>query len=465
MNQQELLRREIHAALDTVGGRTPDLMPQINARLHAPVRRRPLLVVGQLAGAFAIALVVGTVAISLHQSRVTHGPGPVSTSPIAPIAAGPGANVAWVSNGQAPGQGDSVTGIDPTGHVVGRINGQVDLRSADGSLLYALGSGAVDVYRAVDGQKLSTIPLPLLGGQIGQEMLSTDGRYLAVAVGTGVELIDLTAGRVAASLDSGLPSYGTPIVVGPRAQHVYVIGQTVSKLTFNGTTLRVEQNGIKSFSGCQGLATGGGNTAGGLPFRVLADGHTLVAFCPGDGRVTWFDLERMTVVHEVRVSEKNPFWLSPVFSPDGTALYLHEGGTGSLHVVDLVHQRIGRSMKVAEADHNPLRWLGSLFVTEAYAGGIPRTIAVSPDGAWLYAVSEFGGPGGISLVHVPDLLVKGRWLPDVTFNSVWVSADGRTVFAQASTGNVVRVLRSDGSQIANVNLPGSAYGFVVPTIP
>lgn len=463
MNQQESLRREIHTALDAVGGRTPDLMPQINARLHAPVRRRPLLLVGQLAAAFAIALVVATVAISLHQSRVTHGP--VSTSPTAPITAGPGANVAWVSNGQAPGQGDSITGIDPTGRVVGRINGQVDVRSADGSLLYALGSGAVDVYRAVDGQKVSSIPLLLLGGQIGQEMLSTDGRYLAVAVGTGIELIDLTAGRVAASLDGGSPLYGTPIVVGPGAQHIYVIGQTVSKLAFNEATLRVEQNGIKSFSECQGLATGGGNTAGGLPFRVLADGHTLVAFCPGDGRVTWFDLDRMTVVHEIKVSESNPFWLSPVFSPDANTLYLHEGGTGALHVVDLVHRVIVRSTKVAQADHNPLRWLGSLFVTQAYAGGIPRTIAVSPDGAWLYVVGAFGAPGGISLIHMPDLAVRGRWLPDVSFDSVWVSADGRTVFAQASTGNTVRVFRTDGAQIAAVSLPGSAYGFVVPTIP
>jgi len=467
MTHEETFRNEMHAALDAVGGRTPDLMPEITGRLHAPVRRRPLVLSGQIAAAIAVAVLVGTVAVSLHRSRVG-GPAPV-TSPATPIAAGPGANVAWVSNVQAPGQGDLVTGIDPTGRVVGRISGQVEVRSADGSLLYALRDGAVDIYRALDGQKAQTVGLPSLRGQIGEEMLSANGRYLAVSTGTRIELVDLKAGRLAASLEVGSPPYGsppygTPIIVGAQAQHVYVVGQTIVRLAFDGTTLRAER-ASKTFSACNGLATGGGNTAGGLPFHVLQDGHTLVAFCPGDGRVTWFDLDRMTVSHEVTVSERNPFWLSPVFSSDGTMLYLHEGGTGSLHVVDLVHQRIVRSMKVAAADHNPLRWLGSLFLTEAYAGGIPRTVAVSPDGTWLYAVSEFGGPGGISLVHLPDVVVKGRWLPDVAFNSVWVSADGRTVFAQAGTGNVVRVLRTDGSQIATVNLPGSAYGFVVPTIP
>jgi DNA-binding beta-propeller fold protein YncE len=197
---------------------------------------------------------------------------------------------------------------------------------------------------------------------------------------------------------------------------------------------------------------------------VLADGRTLVAFCPGDGRVTWFDLVAMSVTHKVQISQRNPFWVSPVFSPDGNTLYLHEGGTGALHVVDLVHQTIVKSTKVASVGANPLAWLGSLLVTPAYAGGIDRTVAVSPDGNWLYAIGDFGAPGGVSLVHLPDLAVKGRWLPDVSFDSVWVSADGQTIYLLGHDGQL-RVLRTDGSLVATLNVPANTFGFIVPTTP
>lgn len=172
----------------------------------------------------------------------------------------------------------------------------------------------------------------------------------------------------------------------------------------------------------------------------------------------------MTVIHEVAVSQRNPFWVSPVFSPDGTTLYLHEGGSGALHAIDLVHKTVLKSTKVAAADTNPLAWLGSLLVTSSSAGGIPRTAAVSPDGNWLYAVGAFGAPGGLSLVHLPDLSVKGRWLPDVSPDSVWVSADGRTIYLLGN-GDVLRLLHTDGSQVAKLSLPANTFGFIVPTIP
>src|SRR5437764_16380 len=96
----------------------------------------------------------------------------------------------------------------------------------------------------------------------------------------------------------------------------------------------------------------------------------LVAFCPGTGTVTWFDLEQMRVTHEIRNSQANPFWVSPVFAADGNTLYLHEGGTGALAAVDLIHARIEKSARVAMAGPGPLAWLGSLLIDPAYAGGI-----------------------------------------------------------------------------------------------
>jgi hypothetical protein len=462
VNPEDSLRAEIHQALDAVSGPTPELLPGIAQRL-GPVRRPPLLATGQVAAVLAIGLVVGAVAFSMHRARVA--PATVTTSPTTPIVAGPGANIAWVTSQQASENGfagDIVTGIDPTGHVVGRINARDELRSPDGSHLYAMTDAGIDVFSAADGHREQTIRLSPIG--IGEQMLSADGGYLAVTGNSTLQLVDLSAGRSIASIDVGGLANGIPVIVGAHAEHVYIVGSSIVRLAFNGTSLRVER-AISNTSACNGLAAGGTNTSGGLPFRVLADGRTLVAFCPGDGRVTWFDLVGMSVTHEVQISQRNPFWVSPVFSADGNTLYLHEGGTGALHVVDLVHQTIVKSTKVAIAGTNPLAWLGSLLVTPAYAGAIDRTVAVSPDGNWLYAIGDFGAPGGVSLVHLPEIGVKGRWLPNVSFSSVWVSADGQTVYVLVQNGTELRVLRTDGSQVATLGLPPNTSGFIVPTTP
>jgi hypothetical protein len=462
LNQEDSLRSQIHQALDPITGPTPELLPRIVQRLR-PASRRGYRAIGQVAAVLGI-LILGAIVFSTHRSRVSTPT--VTTSPVAPIAAGPGADIAWVTSQQSSGgsyTGDLVTGIDPTGNVVGHINARDELRSPDGSHLYALVGAEVRVYRATDGQLESIISVPLMAG--GLDMLGRDGRYLAVVAGSRVQLVDLSDGRVTDAFDFGSPAYGVPIIVGPQAQHLYVVGDSVTRLAFDGARLRVDGHSTGRAMSCNGLVLGGGNSAGGLPFRVLADGQTLVAFCPGDGRVTWFDLIAMKVTHEVVIAQRNPFWVSPVFSPDGNTLYLHEGGTGSLHVIDLVRRTIVKSTKVATAGTNPLAWLGSLLVTPAYAGGIDRTAAVSPDGTWLYAIGDFGAPGGVALVHLPDLVVKGRWLPDVSLGSVWVSADGQTIYLLTQNGDELRVLRSDGSQVAKLSLPANTFGFIVPTTP
>ena len=464
MNQEDALRNEIHQALDPISGQTPELLPRITQRLRSGPRRRPFAAFGQVAAVLAIGLIVAAVGISIHRSRVA--PAAVSTSPAAPIVAGPGADIAWVTSQQATnGQytGDLVTGIDPAGHVVGRINARDELRSPDGSHIYAVGDTRIDVYSAVDGHKEQTIGISSVN--FGVQMLSHDGRYLAVVGGSpsSLQLVDLSIGRVVASTAVGSPSYGTPVIVGAQAQHVYVVGDTIAKFAFDGTTLRLEQRSGHTLA-CKGLVAGGSNSAGGLSFRVLADGRTLVAFCPMDGAVDWFDLVQMKVTDEVMVAQRNPFWVSPVFSPDGNTLYLFEGGTGSLHAIDLVHQTIIKSTKVATAGADPLAWLRSLLITEAYAGAIDRTAAVSPDGTWLYTVGDFGAPGGVSLVRLPDLAVNGRWLPDVSFDSIWTSSDGGTIYV-LGPGDQLRVLRTDGSPVAKLTLPANTFGFVVPTVP
>ena len=134
-------------------------------------------------------------------------------------------------------------------------------------------------------------------------------------------------------------------------------------------------------------------------------------------------------------------------------------------MVDLVHQTITKSTKVAAADSNPLAWLGSLLITPADAGALERTAVLSPDGHWLYAVGAFDGPNGVSLVQLPDLKVKAKWLDDLALGTVWVSADGEAIYLLPRNGDDLRVLRTDGSQVAKLKLPTNTFGFIVPTIP
>src|SRR6266513_3244324 len=343
VNHEDALRGDIHDALDPITGSTPDLMPRIVQRLRPVSRRRPLVAIGQVAAVLGIGLVVAAVAFSLHRSRVA--PPGVTTAPTTPSMSAPGANVAWVTSQQASGgfyTGDVVSGIDPTGHVVGQINAQNELRSPDGSQLYALSDGGVDVFSAVDGHKEQTISLS--STNLGVQMLSPDGRYLAVVGGSPstLQLIDLSIGRAVASTAIESPSYGIPVIVGAHAEHVYVVGTTIARFTFDGSRLRVEQRTAGHTLACDGLVAGGSNSAGGLSFRVLADSRTLVAFCPMNGAVDWVDLAQMTLTHEVLVPQRNPFWVSPVFSSDGNTLYLYEGGTGELHVIDLLHPTIAK---------------------------------------------------------------------------------------------------------------------------
>lgn len=463
MTQEEKVRHEIHSALDRIAPVGPDLLPSIRQRLAARPATRRLRTGGQVAVVLGLAVVVAFVGLSAHRARVN--PGRVNTSPAIALVTGPGASNTWVSSYATPGA-TIVTGIDPSGHIVGRINAPVDLRSRDGAHLYALQDHTVEVFSALDGHHESSIRLQHASGT-GLEMLSADGPFLVVSDGSPatVELIDLTQTRSVAMIRLDAPGYVTPVMVGDAPPHIYLFGDSVTDLTFDGTQLTIVRRSPANPAACDGLVVGGENSAGGLPFRILADGKTLVAFCPGDGTITWFDLAALKVIHTITVPHANPFWVAPVFSADRRTLYLHEGGTGALTQVDLVHQRVTSSAKVALKDVDPLAWLSGLVVMPAYAGGIPRTATLSPDGNWLYAVSIFGGPRGVFVVHLPDLRVRAKWLASFSFDTVWAEPDGRTISVLSQDTNTLRILRADGSDVATIALPAHVDGFIVPTVP
>lgn len=491
MNTEQFLRDRIHKALDDAIGQTPDMAASIERRIRSHQRWHfPLA--AQLAASLAIILGGVVLFFSLHHPRVATSN--VVTSPTTPIPAGPGANNAWVL-AQTAGHPPVLLGFDPGGHRIGTINAPDALRSADGSHLYVAGAGdgKLDIYSTVDGHIERTVALHT--STLDREALSPDGRYFGVlgaspcpplakcAVFEYFEVVDLSAARSVAFLPVSIvgdPSFTT--ILAFDGQHVYIFGNifvptsggtgtpTVIVLGFDGRSLRVEQRATNGSGGrkllyCNGLVVSGENAAGGLPYKLLPDGHTLALFCPDDGRVSWFDLSQLAVTHELVVNQHAPFWVTPVFSADGSTLYLHEGGTGQVHVVDLKRKAVIQSVTLTADNGDPIAWLRKLFVIDADAGGIARTAALSPDGRWLYAVSLFGGPGGISVIHLPDLAVRTRWIPNDSLQSVWVSADGKTIYALNQGGDQLVLLHSDGSQIAQISQTPYVSGFIVPILP
>src|ERR1700694_4830514 len=124
----------------------PELPAKAMQRVRAEGRatsRAGLRRLGQTAGVLAAAGAVGGGGSAIHQASLKRdriGPAPLaSPNFVVPttVPKGPGAAIAWL---------DNLTGVDPNGHIVGRIPAQAALRSADGNALYALAGQTVQVY-------------------------------------------------------------------------------------------------------------------------------------------------------------------------------------------------------------------------------------------------------------------------------------------------------------------------------
>ncbi|OGO73664.1 MAG: hypothetical protein A3G84_03015 [Chloroflexi bacterium RIFCSPLOWO2_12_FULL_71_12] len=100
-------------------------------------------------------------------------------------------------------------------------------------------------------------------------------------------------------------------------------------------------------------------------------------------------------------------------------------------------------------DPGPFSWL---FPT-AEAGGTPSTVPMSPDGLLLYAA----GKDGITVLRIPDLEPVAKLAVGMSINEVWISGDGRTVYA-TDEGRGLVVIGPDGSPI-RVELNDTA-GFI-----
>lgn len=435
------------------------------------------------------ALVVGReLAAYRQQQAATSGTAVPTTSPTANASAtpsprvalpqpvlqpitrtSPAAQVAWLGV-SVPSEAATYVGVDPSGAVVGRLPPGSYWRSADGARLYGVTDDAISAYSAADGSRQRDYPRKPRD-RVLDLTFSPDGRWLAL-IGTEayVQIIDLQTGQTQTTplghdpkaAHPGISGVTTPLIwstllFSEDSRRLYTIVDWAGPLSLTAfdvtptgliqTDRAVDQQSGKKLPGCGGP---------GLAPKIVGGGRTLVLFCHVDGSVAFVDLPTLTSTAVVQAEQKNPFWLSPLFTPDGQLLYLHQlpAFGDVMQVIDLrSHSLLGPVPTPKKIDEpGPFSWL---FGTAALAGGVASTVPISPDGSKLYAAAS----DGITVLRIPDLKPVAKLAPGLDINEVWISGDGKTVFA-TDNGRGLYVMPAAGGAPIPVTLPGQTGGFI-----
>jgi hypothetical protein len=443
---------DLRTRLDRYLARQAGQRPPSNFENHilerVPVAARSRRWVPEAVAVLVAAAMIGGLFVAVRGTQPSPTSPPASSPiPEPAVLSGAGAQVAWLLIQMQNQQHEvGIVGVDPRAHIVRKLVPFGGMRSGDGNRLIAspFPGQQIQVISAATGEVERTVVTQLNGGI---RSVSWDGRFAVGEKGTQVELVDVDAGRSLGIVDLG-PAGGGVLGVSRDGKHVYVCckAQKLTSLVWDGTSLRVEAQALDGKDGHR-LPSCGSPPA---TSRMLPDGRTLVAYCPDGNRVWWLDLERLTVTKELPVEQGNPFWLAPIWAPDGSMLYLHEPRTNSFQAVDLRRQTLVLKTKLAVArTPDPLRWLAERFVISAEAGCVGQTGAVSPDGQSLYLLDG----RGLSVRRLPDLSVKSYWRRDSGMDALWLSGDGGTLYA--SDHDRVSVFGGDGRLVAEVK-PGAS---------
>ena len=415
-------------------------------------------------GAAALALflvVIGVRFLPAEQTRVAISAQP----PQAVTRTSPGAQVAWFEVGSRlvayDGTGKQVASVGTFSNAAGSFYGV--WRSPDGATVFTVGADTTTVYDAAGGSLVTTYHR--LPGPIAGDAFSPDGRYLALLIDAGsdfrLQVIDLPgAGTQSVSIPhdanaatpglSGRGKWGT-VVFGPDSTHLYAITDWGGPTRLTAFEVQggkpVELLGVvdgqagKHVPSCNGPS---------LVAKVVGDGATLTTFCHSSGIVAFVDLHSLDQAAVIDPHQGNPFSLSPIFTPDGKRLYLHQwpGFGDQMTMIDLATRKLYGPAPTPQNTGLPGIFAG--LVADAYAGGVASTVPLSPDGLKLYSAT----PDGIIVLRVPDLRPLAKLAPGTSFNEIWVSGDGSLLYAIAEDGKSVTAMHSDGSEPHLIHLPG-----------
>jgi WD40 repeat protein len=331
----------------------------------------------------------------------------------------------------------------------------------------AVATDRITVYSALDGKRGRTYPRQLTG-EVIDVAFSPDGQWLGLILSqqVAVQVLDLRNGLTQTTPLASDPKAATPglsgtftgpvwstLVFAPDSKRLYTIVDwggplrlTAFDVSANGllqTATAVNGQAGKSFPSCGGP---------GLAARVLPDGKSLIVFCHMDGDVWLIDLPTLTAIADRATGQSNPFELSPIFTPDGQLVYLR-GGT-KISAFDVASRTVVGPVSPPRKldDAGPFSWL----FPRASAGYIASTVPVSPDGTKLY----LSGGDGITVLRIPDLKPIAKLAPGLNLGEVWISGDGKTVYATDS-GHGLYVMPESGGNPIVVTLPGQTGGYFV----
>ena len=378
-----------------------------------------------------------------------------------------GAQVAWLAVGSRlvayDGTGRQVATVGTFSNAAGNFYGV--RRSPDGATIFTAGVDTMTAYDAANGRLLGTYHR--LPGSIAGDEFSPDGHYLALLIDAGsdfrLQVIDLIgAGTQLVSIPhdanaatpslSGQGKWAT-VVFGPDSTHLYAITDWGGPTRL--TAFEIEGGKpvelLKAVDGQAGKQVPSCNGPS-LVAKVVGDGATLTTFCHSSGIVSFVDLRTLDEAAVVDPHQGNPFWLSPIFTPDGKRLYLHQwpGFGDRMTMIDLATRKLYGPASVPQEAGLPGPFAG--LITDAHAGGVASTVPLSPDGLELYSAT----PTGILVLRVPDLTSLAKLAPGSSFSEVWVSGDGSLLYAITEDGRSVTVMHSDGSEPHLIHLPGPA---------
>lgn len=440
-------------------------------------------------GIAAVLIAASSIAVleALRQSQTSNQPHntPINSSllpkpipqPIMRTSAG--AQVAWLWQ-QTQGQQQSLIAVDPNGRVVARLDQSTDAygvwRSADGATIYAPGADQITAYSALDGSVQRTYSRER--GNLVGDTFSPDGRWVALLLlsnGLRLQVIDLHTGSsqvlpVPHDPNASLP--GMSCSANPTCAGIVAWGLSVFSADSNHLYTLTDWGGptrltafslaspkiIQTATAVDGQQRRTFATCGApnMVAAVIDSGRTLVAFCHMDGAVWFFDLTNLTSSAVLQSKQGNPYWLSPIFTPDGQLLYLHQwpGFGDTMQVVDLTKRKLlGPVPTPTDPNQNgPFAWL----ITNAHAGGVASTVPVSPDGLKLYSATDHG----VMVLRIPDLKPLARLAAGFKANEVWISGNGETIYAVSDDGKTLLVMHADGSNRRSVNLASLGGGFI-----